>query len=153
MKGDYYKRWYRINNTTFPTLELWTGLTVWILILVFAIWGFFSISHWYMLLVGFSMFSICFHWGRLIISQRFYKRNYYYRKEEEKRKQEAYKCAIVELKEIHKELTDFLKKGEEAQHRDMKEVSPGIWIHKDYKNLSECIRELSKMIPPMDTED
>lgn len=55
--------------------------------------------------------------------------------------------AIAELRSIHAILTEFLRRGRKAAHRDMVEVCPGIWIHKDFKDLSEAIKWLNAMIP------
>jgi hypothetical protein len=55
--------------------------------------------------------------------------------------------AIAELRSIHATLTEFLRRGREAAHRDMVEVSPGIWIHKDFKDLSETVKWLNAMLP------
>ena len=90
MKGDYYKCWLKVTKPKILSLEIWSGIIVWLTILGFSIWGVF-ISLSFLVLIGLSIFVLCHHWGRLIISQQFYKRNEYFKKEEEKKKQEAYK--------------------------------------------------------------
>ena len=58
-----------------------------------------------------------------------------------------YDHVIRELKSIQMELKTFLSRGRELRYQDMKQVSPGIWIHKKYVNLSECLAELRAWIP------
>jgi hypothetical protein len=43
-------------------------------------------------------------------------------------------------------IDEFLKKGEEIQHRNMKQVSPGLWINKD-STMEEVLKWLNDMIP------
>ena len=62
----------------------------------------------------------------------------------------AYAKAAAELREIHAKLAGCLASWHEwydVTHRDLKLVAPGIWIHKDYQDLSECLHDLQKMIP------
>lgn len=58
-----------------------------------------------------------------------------------------YAKAAEQLRIIHRELTAALARCEAHIHRDMKQVAPGIWIHNDYQNLTECIADLKKMLP------
>ncbi len=55
--------------------------------------------------------------------------------------------AIAELRAIQAVLGEFLRRGREAMQRDMVEVIPGVWIHKDFKDLSDAMKWLNSMIP------
>jgi hypothetical protein len=58
-----------------------------------------------------------------------------------------YANAANELRNIKEELDLFLLRWRAQVYKDMKQVAPGVWIHKDYANLSECLDDLRKMIP------
>jgi hypothetical protein len=62
-------------------------------------------------------------------------------------KRAAVERAIRELKAIGAEIDEFLRRGREAIHKNMKEVAPGIWIHQDYPDLRACLLDLKKMLP------
>ena len=51
-------------------------------------------------------------------------------------------AAAIQLRCIHELLTKMLDQMKAAAHKDMKEVAPGIWIHKDYRDLSDCLNDL-----------
>lgn len=58
-----------------------------------------------------------------------------------------YAQAASKLRAIKEELDLVLARWRELMYRDMEQVAPGIWIHKDYANLSECLTELRGWIP------
>lgn len=60
---------------------------------------------------------------------------------------EDYSYVIQELKSIGKEIDKFLAAGRQKYYAHMKEVSPGLWISKDFKDLSECIQWLYSISP------
>tara|TARA_Y100000310_G_scaffold302731_1_gene340436 strand:+ start:63 stop:284 length:222 start_codon:yes stop_codon:yes gene_type:complete len=53
-----------------------------------------------------------------------------------------YQSTIIQLKAIKKTIDDFLERGRQAIYGDMKQVSPGCWIHKSFKDLPEAIEWL-----------
>ena len=57
-----------------------------------------------------------------------------------------YAKAAAELRELHAILAGRLAAWEAAAHRNLKQVAPGVWIHKDYKYLSEALADLEKML-------
>lgn len=62
-------------------------------------------------------------------------------------KMNEYQWAAFQLRIIHTGLTRFLERAKAEAHKDMKEVSPGIWIHKDYKDLGEACEFLRSLLP------
>jgi len=58
-----------------------------------------------------------------------------------------YANAANELRNIKEELYLFLLRWRAQVYKDMKQVAPSIWIHKDYANLPECLSELKEWIP------
>lgn len=58
-----------------------------------------------------------------------------------------YRIAAMRLRIVQAELTNFLKRGRAAAHKDMKEVSPGCWIHKDFKDFSAAMEWLKSILP------
>lgn len=58
-----------------------------------------------------------------------------------------YQLAAQKLRIVKQSIDDFLAKGRELMYKDMKEVYPGVWIHKDYNNLNECLTELESWLP------
>lgn len=58
-----------------------------------------------------------------------------------------YAQAAAKLRTLKEELDSVLARWRELMYRDMKQVAPGIWIHKDFSNLSECLSELREWIP------
>jgi hypothetical protein len=53
-----------------------------------------------------------------------------------------YATAAIQLRGIHELLTKMLDQMKAAAHKDMNRVAPGIWIHKDYRDLSDCLNNL-----------
>lgn len=49
--------------------------------------------------------------------------------------------AAFQLKVFHSALSSALKRAKEQQHKNMKEISPGIWIHKKYNTLSDALKD------------
>lgn len=100
-------------------------------------------------MVIWSLIAICY-WSKLVISQWRYSHNIekqkQFEREQEEAKQESYRRVIIQLKEVKRLIDEFLKKGEEIQHRNMKQVSPGIWINKD-STMEEVMEWLKNMIP------
>ena len=56
-----------------------------------------------------------------------------------------YERTIVGLRSIQNLISDFLERGERQFHKNMKQVSPGIWIHEDFKDLGEAVVYLRKL--------
>ena len=57
-----------------------------------------------------------------------------------------YRIAAMRLRIIHAALTIFLERGR-VTARDMKEVSPGVWIHKDFKDFAAAMEWLKSILP------
>ena len=47
---------------------------------------------------------------------------------------------ITELKAVQTMLNGFLQRGREICYGHMKQVSHGVWINQDFKDLSECMQ-------------
>lgn len=58
-----------------------------------------------------------------------------------------YRHVISELKAVKSSLDEFLERGKAQIHKNMWEVSPGIWINNEYKSLSECLFHLRTLLP------
>jgi hypothetical protein len=58
-----------------------------------------------------------------------------------------YQVAAQELREVKAQIDAFLARGHAAAHRNMKQVAPGLWIHKDYRDLPHCLQELRTWLP------
>lgn len=58
-----------------------------------------------------------------------------------------YKIAAEQLKVLHTQLTQLLRHQKEIAYKDMKKVCPGLWIHNQYNNLSDCLKWLNSILP------
>jgi hypothetical protein len=58
-----------------------------------------------------------------------------------------YRIAAMRLRIVQAALTNFLQRGRSAAHKDMKEVSPGCWIHKDFKDFAAAMEWLKSILP------
>ena len=59
---------------------------------------------------------------------------------------EDYTKVISELRIIHDAIDGWLKRCEAEIHKDMWEVSPGLWIGKQFKDFDECMKWLNELI-------
>jgi len=59
-----------------------------------------------------------------------------------------YALAAFRLRLIKLELDAFLYKARGLVYKNMRQVSPGIWIHNDFKDLAEALAWLNSMLPP-----
>lgn len=50
-----------------------------------------------------------------------------------------YLNAANELREIHRSFTEFLTRARENYYKDLKEASPGIWIHKTNSTMYDGV--------------
>lgn len=58
-----------------------------------------------------------------------------------------YQQAAQELRAVGFQLDAFLARGRAAANHNMKQVAPGTWIHKDYRDVVHCLAELKTWIP------
>jgi hypothetical protein len=55
--------------------------------------------------------------------------------------------AVVKLRAFHSEMSEALLRCERESHKNMIKVSPGVWIHKSFRNLSDAVAWASSFLP------
>ena len=58
-----------------------------------------------------------------------------------------YQIAALRLRIVGLQISEFLRRGNEAKYKNMKQVSPGTWIHNDFKDITEALEWAKGLIP------
>ena len=57
-----------------------------------------------------------------------------------------YRRIAIELGSVRAILDAWLQRARAAAYKDMKKVSPGVWIHKDFQSLGDAIGVCNAML-------
>jgi hypothetical protein len=146
MNSDCYKLWLKENDSRNSSpINIWGGIGVWSFIFVILICISFTSSLWYLLLAGYAIFELSC-WGKLAVSYWYYQNECDTEQGKKALERESYNLAIFQLKAIHEQLSKFLQKANEEHYKNMKKVLPGVWIHKDFHNLTTALKWLNAII-------